>query len=107
MFVQKRMFFQDFSIQVYTGLDGAGDKKFDENLLNVKGYYVGNTKIVTSVTGEQIVSSGHFFVSAKDFQKITVGSMTTLPLEDGRFPIIHVEPFYKEYGALSYGVIYL
>lgn len=97
---------QEFNVKVFNGVDGAGDKKYDSPI-TVKGYYVGSTKIIMNVTGQQVLSSGHFFVAAEDYVKITPGSLTTIPLTPGEFPVLHMDPYYKENNILAYGVVFL
>ncbi len=105
-YIQKMMFRQTFNIKVFRGTDGAGDKLYDASI-EIKGYYVGATKIIMTAAGQQVLSTGHFFVTAEDFVKITPGSLTTLPLIEGEWPVLHTEPYFKENGILSYGMVYM
>lgn len=105
-YIIKRMMHQDFKIRVFTGISTKGEKNYDP-AIDIKGYYVGKTKIVMDVTGQQVLSTGHFFVTAEDFVKITLGSAVETPLSTAEYPVLLLEPFYKERNILSFGVVYL
>jgi hypothetical protein len=95
-------------IECYTLISETGpDKDYCSIPLTINGYLVGKSTVVVNKAGQQVTSSQQLFVKAEDFVRVKEGDLMKLnPQSNIQFPIIAVQPFYKAFGILSYGVCY-
>ncbi|HEY8401359.1 MAG TPA: hypothetical protein VIK89_08865 [Cytophagaceae bacterium] len=88
-------------------IDGAGDRIYSEEPIEMFGYFVGQTSLIMTGAGEQKLSSGYIILDAEDFKQVSVGDLIETNDTPGKLPVIHVRPYYRYSGILDYGLVFL
>lgn len=104
--VKRAMLCQDVQWRKLTGTSGAGDKTFAD-AETIKGYQAGKRVLVISLEGEKVLSTLQVFIDGTDMNRVTEGDMIQPQGYSVQYPIVRIEPFYKERGILDYGILYL
>ena len=104
--VKNAMLRQEVQWRKLTGISGAGDKTYAD-AETIKGYQTGKRVLVITLEGEKVLSTVQVFVDGPDMSLISEGDVIMPQGYTIEYPIIKVEPFYKERGILDYGILYL
>lgn len=97
---------QTASWKSYLSLDGKGDKTYAA-ASDISCYQVGKRKMLINTLGQQVYSNVHLFVDEIIGPTLKEGDLVKPVNSAVYFPILFVEPFYKENGILDYVIVYL
>lgn len=104
--VKMAMLHQDIIVYKASSTSGCGDTTFGDPI-TLKGYQTGKRIYVVTLEGGKVLSTVQIFLDSADFDNLNSHDEIQPQGYIERFPILKLEPFYKERGILDYGIVYL
>lgn len=92
------------NIKTWVSTDGAGDKTYDEDIIEADCYIEGKIAVIRNKEGEEVISNQQLYIDGT----ILVDEKDLVVLESGKeYNIEAISAFYDEKGNKDLLVIYL